>query len=90
MLKLYDVQSMPDIHNLFKETIAMFLQNRLEAELEDELGYAKHDVGNKQTKNSRNGHSNKTLKSSFGNMEVAVPRDRLGEFEPIECVPQSV
>ena len=58
------------------------MENGLDAELEDELGYSKYDYKNKDTENSRNGHSKKTLKTSFGNIEVETPRDRKGEFEP--------
>ena len=58
------------------------MENGLEAELDDELGYSKYDYKNKDTDNSRNGHSSKTLRTSFGDVEVSVPRDRKGEFEP--------
>lgn len=44
--------------------------------------YSKYDYKNKTTDNSRNGHSSKTLRTSFGDVEVSVPRDRSGEFEP--------
>ena len=77
-----DISSMEDIQNLFKETIAEFMENGLDAELDDELGYSKYDYKNKDTENSRNGHSSKTLRTSFGDVEVAVPRDRKGEFDP--------
>lgn len=60
----------------------MTLENGLEGELDEELGYTKYDYRNKETDNSRNGHSGKTLKSSLGDMEISVPRDRKGEFEP--------
>ncbi|MDU3162034.1 MAG: IS256 family transposase [Bifidobacterium animalis] len=73
---------MDDIQNLFKETIAEFMENGLESELEDELGYSKYDYRNKSTENSRNGHSAKTLRTSFGDVDIAIPRDRKGEFEP--------
>ncbi|NLT39547.1 MAG: IS256 family transposase, partial [Clostridiales bacterium] len=42
----------------------------------------KYDYRNKDTDNSRNGYSEKTLKSSLGDIEISVPRDRKGEFEP--------
>lgn len=58
------------------------MENGLEAELNDELGYSKYDYKNKDTDNSRNGHSSKTLRTSFDDVEVSVPRDRKGEFEP--------
>jgi len=77
-----NVNSMEDIQQLFKESIAEFMENGLEAELEEELGYSKYDYKNKETENSRNGHSSKTLRTSFGDVNVSVPRDRNGEFEP--------
>ena len=70
------------VQDLFKEVIGTFLEEGLDAELEDELGYTKYDYRNKETENSRNGHSKKTVKSSFGEIEVEIPRDRNGEFEP--------
>ena len=82
LLQLGGISSMDDIQNLFKETIAEFMENGLDAELSDELGYSKYDYKNKSTDNSRNGHSSKTLRTSFGDVEINVPRDRKGEFEP--------
>ncbi|BAL00612.1 putative transposase for insertion sequence element [Oscillibacter valericigenes Sjm18-20] len=82
LLQASNISSMNDIQNLFKETIAEFMENGLDGELDDELGYSKYDYKNKDTDNSRNGHSSKTLRTSFGDVKVAVPRDRNGEFEP--------
>ena len=82
LLQMADISSMDDIQSLFKETIAEFMENGLEAELDDELGYSRYDYKNKDTDNSRNGYSHKTLRTSFGNVDVTVPRDRKGEFEP--------
>ena len=82
LLQASNINSMEDIQGLFKETIAEFMENGLDAELDEELGYSKYDYKNKDTDNSRNGHSSKTLRTSFGDVEVSVPRDRKGEFEP--------
>ena len=82
LLQARNISSMDDIQNLFKETIAEFMENGLDAELDDELGYSKYDYKNKETDNSRNGHSSKTLRTSFGDVEVSIPRDRKGEYEP--------
>ena len=68
--------------SLFKETIAEFMENGLDAELDDELGYSRYGYKTKDTDNSRNGHSSKTLRTSFGDVEISVPRDRKGESEP--------
>jgi len=80
--QMSNVGSMEDIQNLFKETIAEFMENGLDAELDEKLGYSKYDYKNKDTDNSRNGHSSKTLRTSFGEVDISVPRDRKGEFEP--------
>ena len=82
LLQMGGISSMDDIQNLFKETIVEFMENGLDAELDEELGYSKYDYKNKETDNSRNGHSSKTLRTSFEDVEVSVPRDRKGEFEP--------
>ena len=82
LLQMANIGSMDDIQSLFKETIAEFMENGLDAELDDELGYSRYDYKTKDTDNSRNGHSSKTLRTSFGDVEVSVPRDRQGEFEP--------
>ena len=57
LLKMSNVGSMEDIQKLFKETIAEFMEDGLEAEMDEELGYSKYDYRNKETDNSRNGHS---------------------------------
>ncbi len=62
LLQLANIGSMGDIQNLFKETIAEFMENGLDTELDDELGYSKYDYRNKDTDNSRNGHSSKPCK----------------------------
>ena len=83
LLKESNIGSMDDIQELFKETIAEFMENGLDAELDEELGYSRYDYKNKDTDNSRNGHSSKTLKTSFGEVDIDVPRDRKGEFDPV-------
>ena len=82
LLQESNISSMADIQALFKETIAEFMENGLDAELDEELGYSRYDYKNKDTENSRNGHSSKTLRTSFGDMDISIPRDRKGEFEP--------
>lgn len=77
-----EVKDFNDIQTLFKEMVGEVLQNGLEGELDEELGYTKYDYRNKSTENSRNGYSPKTLKTSFGDVDIKVPRDRAGEFEP--------
>ncbi len=78
-----DIKSMEDVEDVFKEMFKMVLEEMLNAELDEELGYIKYDYKNKKTNNSRNGHSKKKVNSSYGEIELAVPRDRESEFEPI-------
>ena len=80
LLQMANIGSMGDIQILFKETIVECLKDSLEAEMDDELGYSKYDYKSKDTDNSRNGHSSKTLRTSFGDVEVSVPRDRKGNL----------
>ncbi|MED4600022.1 IS256 family transposase [Paenibacillus validus] len=82
-IKDNNLKTVEDVQKTLKELFAETLQEMLEAELETELGYAKHDIKNKETRNSRNGHSKKTVTSEYGEVEIEVPRDRLGEFEPM-------
>lgn len=59
------------------------LQEALEAEMDDELGYSKYDWKNKEHPNSRNGHSKKTVSSRFGKVDLKIPRDIEGSFDPV-------
>ena len=74
-LQLLDVEDYSDLRSVFKEMVGEVLENGLEAELDDELGY---DYRSKNTENSRNGYSRKSVKTSAGSVEIAVPRDRNG------------
>ncbi|WP_368489168.1 IS256 family transposase [Clostridium sp. BJN0013] len=65
-----------------KEMFKDVLQEALEAEMDTQLGYDKYDVTEKQTTNSRNGYSKKTIKSELGAVELNIPRDRNGKYEP--------
>ena len=83
--KLIDERGIKDldgVHALVKELTSGLIQEIMDAELEDELGYSKYDYRNKQTSNSRNGHYKKTVTSSQGEIELKVPRDREDVYEP--------
>ncbi|MGH7062926.1 MAG: IS256 family transposase, partial [Stellaceae bacterium] len=67
---------------LFRELKKRLLERALGAELSEHLGYEKGDPAGRGTGNSRNGHSNKTVLGDDGAIEIAVPRDRTGSFEP--------
>lgn len=83
--QLIDERGIKDIggvQELVKELTAGLIQECMDAELEDELGYSKYDYKNKQTDNSRNGSYKKTVSSSQGEIDLTIPRDRNGEYEP--------
>lgn len=77
-----DCQSTRDIQTKLKRLFAGSIEQMLEAEMEEHLGYEKHDFVGNNTVNSRNGYNRKTIVSDYGECEIAVPRDRNGEFEP--------
>lgn len=82
LLKERGVKDMRGIQDLVKELTSDLIQQVLDAELEEALGYSKYDYKNKATSNSRNGYSKKRVKSSQGDIELNIPRDRESEFEP--------
>jgi putative transposase len=67
---------------LLKQLTKAVLERALESEMTHELGYEKHSVEGRNGGNSRNGKSRKKLQTDYGEMEVVIPRDREGEFEP--------
>jgi len=66
-----------------KKLIAQSLEQMLESELTEQLGYERYSPEGRNTGNSRNGRTHKTLKNDNGEIEITVPRDRNGEFDPI-------
>ena len=71
-----------DVNAMVREMMSVILEGALDGELDEELGYSKYDYRNKDTDNSRNGYSRKTMHTSYGDMELDIPRDRNGEYEP--------
>jgi putative transposase len=67
---------------LLKELTKRLVENALEGELTEHLGYEPHAPEGRGTGNSRNGKSEKTIHTETGSVEIDVPRDRAGTFEP--------
>ncbi|WP_106966165.1 IS256 family transposase [Streptomyces sp. NTK 937] len=67
---------------LLQQLTKRLLESALEGEITDHLGYDKHDPAGKDGGNSRNGTRGKTVLTDVGPVEIAVPRDREGSFEP--------
>ena len=72
LLALSGVEGMEDIQQLFRETVAEFMESGLDAEMDEQLGYDRYDVKGKETDDSRNGHSRKTLRMEGGQPFSAV------------------
>lgn len=66
------------IQNLMKSAF----QALLDVEMQEHLGYEKHDKDGKDTTNSRNGKGRKKVRGDFGEVDIETPRDREGTFEP--------
>ncbi len=67
---------------IFARLFANTLEQMMEAELSDELGYEPYEATGRNSGNSRNGHYHKKVRTSDGDVEIQVPRDRKGAFEP--------
>ena len=82
LIEDYGIKDTNDIKDMLKDLMSGTIQTMLEAEIEHELGYAKNSVSEKNSSNSRNGYSKKTVRSEYGNINLDIPRDRNAEFEP--------
>ena len=83
IINAYGIQSAQDVEFAVKDLMKDVLQEALEAELGETLGYDKYDRTQSESSNSRNGHYKKTVKSSHGPIELDIPRDRHGDHEPL-------
>lgn len=82
LIEHYQPEDAQDVQEMLKDLLGDTLQGMLEAEMDEKLGYTKYDYRNKDTDDSRNGYSKKTVVSSLGEIDLDIPRDRKGEFEP--------
>lgn len=67
---------------LLGELTKVIIESAAEGEMDDHLGYGKHDPAGRDGGNSRNGARTKVVLTDIGPVEVAIPRDRDGSFEP--------
>jgi putative transposase len=74
-------------NGLFKQLKKQLVERLLAAELSEHLGYGRHEPAGRGSGNSRNGYSAKTVLTEDGAVELAIPRDRNGTFEP-QIVPK--
>ena len=76
------LKSEADLGDLTQQLMKMTVETALGTELDDHLGYDKHDPAGRGSGNSRNGTTSKRLKGQHGEIEIDAPRDRAGTFEP--------
>ena len=81
-----DITDVADLQSVLKEMLKTGVEKLLEAELDEELGYEPYDRQVEKT-NYRNGKSTKRVKTDLGEVELKIPRDRNGEFDP-QIVPK--
>ena len=63
-----------DVNSIMRDMMSIILEGALDQEMDEELGYSKYDYRNKETDNSRNGHSQKIMHTSYGDMEIDIPK----------------
>lgn len=83
ILEEYKPETAKDVQDALKDIFGPMFEAMLQGEMENHLGYESNDKSLKSTDNRRNGYIHKNVKTSMGEMEIEVPRDRNGSFEPI-------
>lgn len=81
LIKKEGLKTIPDVTRFLREISGTILEEMLEAELDEELGYEKYDR-TEEKDNYRNGYTSKKVKGTLGEMELKIPRDRNGSYEP--------
>lgn len=80
---LKKIRTREEFESYFQELYKQGVEALLKAEIDEHLGYPKHDPSGKNSGNSRNGSSKKTLKTNLGEVPLDIPRDRNATFDPI-------
>lgn len=82
ILEEYRPQTKEDMHDALKDIFGPMFEAILQGEMNAHLGYESNNHDFKDTNNRRNGYGQKTLKTTYGDVEISVPRDREATFEP--------
>jgi transposase-like protein len=82
ILDAYKPTNREDMQEAIKDIFGPMFEAILQGEMDAHLGYESNDHGEKNTDNRRNGYIHKTVNSTYGPIEVNVPRDRDASFEP--------
>ena len=83
MIKNGDVKSAFDVEEKLRKSFGKIIKSMLEAEMNEHLGNEKYKHQENKEENYRNGYSRKKVKSNLGEIDLDIPRDRKGEFEPV-------
>lgn len=87
ILDEFNPKSVEDVQDALKEVFGPLFEAMLQGEMNNHLGYENNNKDFKETNNRRNGYGSKTLKTTMGDVEIDVPRDRDASFEP-EIIPK--
>ena len=82
ILENYQPKSVQEMQDALKDIFGPMFEAMLQGEMDNHLGYTNNERGEKETENRRNGYTNKTIKTTMGEVEIQTPRDRDGSFEP--------
>lgn len=82
ILETYQPESVEDMQDALKDIFGPMFEAMLQGEMDNYLGYKSNDHQEKATTNRRNGYMEKSVKTSFGELNIKTPRDREGTFEP--------
>ena len=82
IIEQYHPKSVADMQDALKDIFGPMFDAMLQGEMNNHLGYESNDHGVKSTDNRRNGYTNKKVRTSAGEVEIKVPRDRVSSFEP--------
>lgn len=85
LIQEYDIKTAADIQEALKDLLGGTIQEMMEAEIDEHLGYAEYERSDNS--DYRNGVKYKSLRSSYGEIPIDVPQDRDGDFEP-QIVPK--
>lgn len=82
IMEEYQPQTREEMQDAIKDVFGPMFEAMLQGEMDSCLGYGNNERGEKNTTNRRNGYSHKSVNSAYGKLDVSVPRDRDGIFEP--------
>ena len=82
IMEEYQPQTREEMQDAIKDIFGPMFEAMLQGEMDSHLGYGNNERGEKNTTNRRNGYSHKSVNSTYGKLDVSVPRDRDSSFEP--------